>query len=230
MTQVEIFKPSPPKRQISSLRACLKELEPMVKERDAKGRLYLLNGSNAIKKIDAIPVMDDTVFNMRYREAWANWLLCAVFNYQYNADFTFQEMPENTIGDGIIFDKLTKKRLVVEHICAIDLDNGPKLARGTKRIHNAINKKFDKDKNNPGYANGKCLVVFTDGVGIWYPNKIGNEMNHNHKFIAVYCISMISFETNVLTYSVSEFKRGDSPTYSVTINEDFTNWEVRKLQ
>jgi hypothetical protein len=213
--------------QISDLRIALKELEKMVKGRDKKGRLFLIDGNNNPGKTGVIPIIDGTEFKMRYREAWANWLFCAVLNFVSEGDFTFQE---DGSGDGIIVNRKNGHWFLVEHVSAMTYDKGQQLPKGEARVLWAINKKIEKDRKNPGYADRKTLIVFLDGAEKWYPNRVGRAIAGTHNFSAVYCIGLWSSESNMYRYTVSDLRPHHSPTYSVEINDDFTDWTVSQLQ
>lgn len=196
-------------KQIRDLKIVLKDIEPYV-----KNPLFLTQGKRFSN------------FNMLVREAWANWLLCVVFQKVYGNLFTFQEV-EN--GDGVIMDKITKIGFVTEHVCALDFPQGKKLPKGEERVLWAINHKI---KRGFEYAEGKRLVVFFDGAGIFYRNIIRENIKGKHNFDSVYCVGLMVSDKNGYQYSVTEFKDsyGDkSVTFKVEINESFTDWKVLQV-
>jgi len=130
--------------QIKDFKIALKDFERMVKGADQKGRLFLIDGNNLPGKPSGIIEVDnDTSFNMRYREAWANWLLCVVLSFAHKQEFTFQEDKN---GDGIILNRVTKNWFPVEHVSAMTYGKGEELPEGESRVLWAINKKIEKDK------------------------------------------------------------------------------------
>ncbi|MDD3007076.1 MAG: hypothetical protein PHX30_05885 [Candidatus Pacebacteria bacterium] len=194
------------RHQIKDFRIALKDLEPMVKELK-----YLHNGR------------DISNFSLRPREAWANWLLCVVFRELHDDDITFAEDKE---GDGIIIDKLTGQQIRTEHVSALDIPKGKKLPKGEQRVIDAINLKIRKGAE---YAKDKFLVVFFDGAGLFYRNKIREAVRGKHNFIAIYCIGLLDSEEDVYTYAITELSDTHSITFRIEINEDFTDWQIKQL-
>lgn len=213
--------------QVKDLRVVLKDMEPMVKSADSKGRLFLIDGHNKGEPAGVIPIAGGGFFKMRYREAWGNWLLCALLSHVHNQDVTFQEDEE---GDGIIVNRTTGRWFPVEHVSGMTYGKGEELPKNEERVLSAINKKIEKDKKNPGYANGKTLVVFIDGAELWFPNKVGRAIEGTHNFSNMYCIGLTSSEENPYIYSVSELHAIHSPTFLIEINKDFTGWEISQVQ
>src|SRR3989338_5096544 len=208
--------------QVNNFKILLKDFEPIVKGGDLKGRHWLINGNNLKKKPDIMSVDDGSTFNMRYREAWANWLLCVVLRKIYKQDITFQEPKHKSEADGVIFNKNTNKKFFVEHVSAMDYPYIKKLPAGEDRILCAINKKIKKGSQ---YAKGKSLVVFVDGTGIWYPNKVGRIIPANQPFEAIFCGALIEGGETGYSYSVTEFSKFHSLMFRVNINSDFTDFE-----
>ena len=64
-----------------------------------------------------------------------------------------------------------------------------KLPKGESRVISAINLKIDKGSE---YAKGKWLVVFFDGAGEFYRNKIRENIKGRHNFGAVYCVGLLT--------------------------------------
>jgi len=151
-------------RQVRSLKILLKDMESIV-----KNPKLLYNGR------------DFKNFSLRPREVWANWLLCAVYqNIHKDESITFAEDEE---CDGVLIDKLTGGSRKTEHVSALDVPLRKKgLPQGETRIIDAINLKINKGKE---YAEGKILVVFFDGAGKWYRNKIREAINGRHNFCMI---------------------------------------------
>jgi len=195
-------------KQIKDLRLALKDMEHYVKNPD-----FLLTGR------------EFTNFSLRPREAWANWLLCSVLQKLHGEHITFAEDPS---GDGFIVDKNMGKVIPTEHVSALEnpFNNLPK---GDDRVIGAINLKIDRGSK---YAKGKWLVVFFDGAGKFYRNKIRENIRGRHNFEAVYCIGLLTSDKNGYTYAVTEFveSHGDkSITFKVEINNDFTDWKISQI-
>lgn len=103
------------------------------------------------------------------------------------------------------------------------------MPKGENRILTAINSKIDRGRE---YAEGKWLVVFFDGAGKFYRNKIRENIKSRHNFGAVYCIGLLTSDKNGYKYIVTEFKdsHGDkSITFKVNINSDFTDWKISQI-
>lgn len=212
--------------EIKSLKITLKQLEPAIKGKDLKGRLFLIDGNNSPRKSGVIPVTNGTVFRMRCREAWANWLFCAVLCHAEGKDYTFQDDE----GDGIIVNRTDNFWFPVEHVSAMDYTKGEKLPKGEDRVIWAINKKIEKSKKYADYSRGKTLIVFMDGAEKWYPNRVGRTIAGTHTFARVYCIALTSSPEVTYRYSVSDLRPEHSPTFIVEINKDFTDWKVTQIQ
>lgn len=197
------------RKQIKDFKVALKDLEPVVKNPQ-----YLWNGR------------DISNFSLRPREAWANWLLCVVFKKIHGDRITFAEDSE---GDGIIVDKLSGLGIPTEHVSALEVPKRKKpLPQGEDRVIQAIKQKIGR---GPEYAKGKYLVVFFDGAGLFYRNKIREAIFRRHNFVAVYCIGLLRTEGNCYIYSVTEFmdSHGDkSITFIVTVNMKEYIWEIKQ--
>lgn len=170
----------------------LKDFEPMI-----KNPKLLHNGR------------EFSNFSLRPREAWANWLLCVVLQKIHGEEITFMEDQE---GDGIILVKKTKEWIMTEHVSALEIPCGKKLPKGEARIIDAINLKIKKGSD---YAKNKFLIVFFDGAGGFYRNKIRENINGRHNFVCVYCIGLLTADENGYAYSVTELHEQDSITFKV---------------
>jgi len=198
------------KKLIKDFKIALKDLEPLVKDPRFLWRGRDLNN-----------------FTLRPREVWANWLICVVFRKLHGDDITF--MDDNK-GDGFLVDK--KRRIIIptEHVCALDIPEAKDLPRGEERIINAIKLKISK---GPEYANGKILVVFFDGAGKFYRNKIREAIYRKHNFETVFCVGLLESGEDGYSYAITEFKDsyGDqSITHKVIINKDFDNWDIVQIK
>ncbi len=216
--------------RIKDLKTALKELEPMVKSADMKGRPFLIDGNNLPKKTDRIAIDDGNIFDMRPREAWVNWLMCAVLNEIHGEVFTFQEIKG---GDGIIVNKQTQKGFLFEHVIAMNTPNAKTVLTTDELIIDAINKKVKKDKEHPGYAKNKNLAVylFSKGSGEWHPSKVSQEIRGKHPFGSIYSFSLVSATSDgAQNYSITCLGSNQPVSYLVEIFCDFTDWKVRLIQ
>ena len=195
-------------KQIKDFKIALNDMEPYVKNPN-----YLIKGR------------EFTNFSLRPREAWANWLLCVVLRKLHGENITF---AEDTKGDGFIVDKNTGEFIPTEHVSALE-NPFNKLSQGEDRVIDAINQKIERGAE---YAKGKWLVVFFDGAGEFYRNKIRENIKGRHNFGAVYCIGLLNSSDDSYQYSVTEFREssGDkSITFKIEINPDFTDWKISQI-
>jgi len=194
---------------IKDLKIALKDFEPMV-----KNPKHLWNGRNIQN------------FSLRPREAWANWLVCAVLRYMHKRDITFMEDDK---GDGFIVDKDRKIIVPTEHVSALNIPMGKKLPGGEQRVIDAINLKIARGHE---YARNKLLVAFFDGAGEFFRNRIRENIFGRHGFEAVFCVGLLNSGEDGYSYSVSEFRdsfSNQSVTHKVEINGDFTDWETSQI-
>lgn len=193
---------------IKDMAKVLKDFEPMVK--DPK---HLWNGR------------DISNFKLRPREAWANWLLTAIFQHLNGDSITFVEDDE---GDGVILDKRTGVFIQTEHVAAMDFGGKVNLPTGEARIIDAI---FHKIRKGDDYAKNKTLVVFFDGAGKFYRSKIREAVLGKHKFHSIYCVGLLTIDSSGYEYIATEFRDSyvdKSISYRIKINSDFTSWEVTR--
>lgn len=162
-------------------------------------------------------------FSLRPREAWANWLLCVTLREIHGADITFGEDQDT---DGILLDKETGQWVLTEHVSALDVPSNKPIPKGEERIIQAINKKIEE---GPEYMKNKILVVFFDGTGEWYRNKVRESIKGRHNFIGVFGIGLVKSGKDGYTYTITEFHENFSISYKVEINGDFTDWKVTKI-
>lgn len=197
------------KKVIKDFKIALKDLEPLVKD-----PRFLWRGR------------DLSNFSLRPREIWANWLVCVVLRKLYGDDITF--MDDNK-GDGFLVDKKRGIIIPTEHVCALDIPEVKDLPKGEKRVIDAINSKIFRGAE---YAQGKLLIVFFDGAGIFFRNKIREAIYGRHNFEAVFCVGLLESREDSYSYTVTEFRDSfvdKSITHKVTINKDFNNWEINQI-
>lgn len=162
-------------------------------------------------------------FTLRPREAWANWLITAVFRHRSGESITFAEDEK---GDGFILDKSTGVYIQTEHVAAMDFGGKVTLPAGEQRVIDAV---FHKVKKGAEYAEGKSLVVFFDGAGNFVRSKIREAIYGKHHFNSVFAVGLLTSDDTGYEYIVTEYKDeyGDqSISYRVKINNDFTDWTV----
>ncbi|MDO8490033.1 MAG: hypothetical protein Q7S47_01285 [bacterium] len=131
------------------------------------------------------------------------------------------------MGDGIILENNTEQWVMTEHVSALDVPGPKGLLKGEERVLSAIEHKIAKGHE---YAEGKTLVVFLEGAGIWYPNRVGRSITGRHNFNEVCCVALLDIIDGIYSYSVSFFNEKHSPTWKVEIERDFTNWKISRLQ
>ena len=198
------------RQQIKDMKALLKDMEPYVK--DAK---FLHSGRRFGN------------FNLLPREVWGNWLFCVVLQKLHGAAITFAEDDK---GDGIIIDKKTGQTVPTEHVSALDIPAGNSLPMGDARIIGAIEQKIAR---GPEYAEGKFLLVFFDGAGVWYRKNVREAINGRHNFKAIYCIGLESPGPVGYAYTLTQFHPQTpdaSISFKVRINGGFSDWSVFRLQ
>lgn len=194
------------RKQIKDFKLALKDFELMVKEP------RFLRTGREIENFSLLP-----------REAWGNWLLCVVLQKIHGDRITFAEDDK---GDGIILNKQTKQHIVTEHVAVVDTPFKRKLPMGEALIIEAINHKI---KKGPEYAKNKTLIVFFEGVGEWYRNKVREGINWRHGFDAIWGIGLLTSSKSGHEYSVTQFFEKDSSSFKVKINSDFTDWNVTQI-
>lgn len=194
---------------IKDLRKALKDFEPMVKNPQ-----FLWNGREIQN------------FSLRPREAWANWLICVVLRKISSRDVTF---AEDKTGDGYVIDRNLGLAFPTEHVSALNVPKGKKLPSGEQRVIDAINLKIARGRD---YAMEKLLVVFFDGAGQFFRNKIRESVYGKHGFEAIFCVGLLDSSASGYSYSVTEYRDsfGDhSITHVVEINGDFTDWQIKQI-
>lgn len=194
-------------RQIKDFQILLKDLEPFVKDPS-----FLYNGR---------PIEN---FNLLPREVWGNWLFCAVLRALHGPAITFAD-----VDDGLIIDKLTWQTVPIEHVSALEIPGAKPLPKGEARIIQAIEHKV---KRGPEYAVGKFLLVFCDGAGKWYRDKVRMAINGKHNFKAIYTVNLTSSGPDGYSYTLTQFHPKTphtSESFKVKVNSTFTDWEVVRL-
>jgi hypothetical protein len=200
--------------RFKSLEVALEELQPFIRNGE-----HLQTGK---------PFKD--LGGLRSRELLANWLLCAVVNYDSQAAerLTFTSDPLG--GDGIIYDSETDASWPTEHVlvpaartdAAVDVE---------ALILKAIERK--RKKGGAAYASGKTLVVFLNaGGGKWHPNRVAKRLPDPLHFAVVWVVGLHHVEAGEYVYSVTQLdvSEGDAPAWLVRIGSDFRKWKIERLQ
>jgi len=198
--------------RFKSMQAALKELEPFIRNGE-----HLQTGK-PFKRFGG----------MRSREVLANWLICAVFNFEFGAErLTFTSDPLGS--DGIVYDNETNSTWSTEHVMV------PRArADETPDIKALILKVIDlkQTKGGAAYASGKTLVVFLEaGGGTWYPNQVAKQLPEID-FETVWVVGLQGVEDAQYVYGVTNLNMdgGNAPTWVVRISPDFDAWEVARIQ
>jgi hypothetical protein len=196
--------------RFKTLELALKELEPFIKD-----GTHLQTGK-PFKRFEGL----------RSRELLASWLLCVAVDPKR---LTFTSDPLG--GDGIIFDSMTERTWQMEHVIVpAPRDGGAKDIEA--EILQAIQAK--QSKGGAAYASGKTLVVFLNAGNrtAWFPNKVAKKLPNKLDFDAVWVVGLQSVEAGEYIYGVTQLdlSRGNAPTWSVRINQDFSGWKVEPVQ
>ena len=193
--------------QIRDLRKALKDMEPYVKNAN-----FLIQGKRFSN------------FNMLVREAWANLLICAVMEHVTGERWTFQESD----GDGVIGSVETGNGHIVEHVCAMDFPAGKQPPKGEDRVLWAINHKAAR---GPEYAQGKILVVFFDGAGMFVRSKIRESIFGKHHFESVICVGLLTVDDTGYEYMLTDYcneYENQSISFRIKIPMDFSGWNIEQ--
>jgi hypothetical protein len=196
-----------------SLQACLKELEPFVRNAEhlRDGRPFKRAGG------------------LRSREVLANWLLCVAGNFENLDDRLTFASSDRLGGDGIIYNSVTEEAWPMEHVSA-GWEPGAEAEEAEALIWKAISRK--QCKGGMAYASGKTLVVFLDAAGkVWFPNRLAKQLPETLYFGSVWVVSLQRVEAGEYVYSVTllELNEGNVPTWLVRIGKDFDAWEVERV-
>jgi hypothetical protein len=170
---------------------------------------------------------------MLSREALANWLVCAVANFEHGSErMSFTSDP--TGGDGIIHDSDTQTTWKTEHVMVrrpLPTEGRQNRKSVETQILEAVAKK--QAKGGAAYASGKQLVVFLDsGGGEWYPNKVARSLRGPLLFDEVWVAGLHGPVVEHYVYGVTLLSLvvGNAPTWLVRIATDFSSWSVTRIQ
>lgn len=198
-------------RKIRDLNTVLKDLEPHVKAPDflRKGRPF---GN----------------FGLRPRELLANLLICLAGNF---------EDPKNRLtvctdplgGDGLIYNQNHGGYMSTEHVF-VPAPNDGDLRSVENKILAAV---AHKNKKGPPYASGKDLVVFSEAIGRWHPNRMAKGLIGHHSFENVWVVHLELAGEREYSYCVVwlNVSRGNAaPAWRIRIANDFKSFTVERIQ
>ena len=168
---------------------------------------------------------------MLFREAWANWLMCATISFQSGRPFYFTSDPDPQ-GDGIIYDTVNDRPWPTEHVLV------PQARPGETRdidtlILDAVQK---KESRGAAYASGKTLIVFLyAALGEWKPSVVARKLPPGN-FENVWVVGLHGeVKDGAYTYGVACLRTGldsriGAPVWLVRIDKTFESWKVDRLQ
>ncbi len=89
-----------------------------------------------------------------------------------------------------------------------------------------------KCKKGTSYAVGKDLVVFSEAIGEWHPNKAARRIVGAHRFKTVWVVHLEKGNDCGYSYCVSWLgaSNRNAPSWRVSINGDFSGWSVDRIQ
>ena len=165
-----------------------------------------------------------TNFSLLPREVLANWLVCAVMNFADRRDsWTFADDP--TGGDGLIVGREARTGWPTEHVFI------PKSREGKTFEDQLVDAVQLKQKKGDAYATGKALLIFSDANGgKWYPNRVGRQIEGQHKFDCVWAVGLQQGDGKANTYWVVCFTWLHSAAWLVHVNLDAIEWSVTDIQ
>ena len=158
---------------------------------------------------------------MRPREAWGNWLVCAVMD-ELNQSSEFAICSDPTGGDGIILDRTTGETWLTEHVM-VSRFGVDQTSDAETLILKAIQ---DKCRKGPTYGRGKTLIVFLNAdVGAWSPNSVARRLPDPLHFAAVWVVSLEGVVGGERVYALTDLNLAHGGLH-VRISENFDAWTV----
>jgi hypothetical protein len=80
----------------------------------------------------------------------------------------------------------------------------PPQLNNTESVEDLILQKIaHKMRNGAAYARGKHLIVFSEAIGWWYPNRVGRRIAGQHEFASVWVVALERGEEEGFLYSVA---------------------------
>lgn len=83
-----------------------------------------------------------------------------------------------------------------------------------------------KAKKGAQYAQGKMLVIFSDGIGTWLPSRVAREIVGSHHFDGVWAVGLDSADGDDYVYSVVCLDEVPPQIFRVQIDFKKTEWTV----
>ena len=202
-------------KRFKSAAVALKEIEPFI-----RNGMHLQVGKPFANLND-----------MRSREVLANWLICAVFNFETRPErLTFVSISEPIGGDGVMLDTETEETWPTEHVLVPNLTSGQAVELEA-RILDAIAQK--RAKGGAAYAARKSLVILLNaGEGVWVPNRLAKSLPQPLHFGAAWVVGLHSVEAGEYVYNVVQLdeESGIAYVWRVRIAADFNRWRVERVQ
>ena len=89
-----------------------------------------------------------------------------------------------------------------------------------------------KKKKGSTYCSGKDLVIFSEAKGWWKPNVVARRIAGRHDFETVWVVHLEHASDGGYSYCVVwlDANHGNAPSWRVSINADFTDWHVERIQ
>ena len=164
-------------------------------------------------------------FGQKPREIIANWLICAVANYQAGKnEWTFSNDPEG--GDGVIVSRSTGDGWRTEHVIALQPEHLNDDSAATRLVLAVEH----KNKRGDSYAKGSYLVIFAEGLGSTFnPNEVSQRIRGQHAFESVWAVGLQEAEQNEHRYWVTCFDERPCPCLMVTVNLERAEWSVEQI-
>jgi len=162
--------------------------------------------------------------SMRPRELLGNWLLCVVLCSVTGRRWTLSDDP--TGGDGAMLDRDAETGFLTEHVFIPPPSDG----NDTSVEQQIVEAVARKSKKGSEYARGRTLVVFSEAVGRWFPNRVGRAIAGNHQFEAVWALGLESAEGGQYSYWVTRLEPDHAPAWRVVLSKDFDSWTVAPVQ
>lgn len=161
---------------------------------------------------------------MRPRELLGNWLFCVTLIEVTGRDWTLSEDP--TGGDGAMLDKTSGTGFLTEHIF-IPPPAEAETRSVEQQVAAAVAKKAAK---GAPYAKGKTLVVFSEAVGKWFPNRVARVIAGKHRFEAIWAAGLETAEGGHYIYWVTRLEPEHAPAWRIRISDSFDGWTVEAIQ
>ncbi len=200
-------------RRIKSMRAALSELQRFVQSAG------LLERGRPIQNFGGL----------RPRELVANWLVCAVVNFERGQeDLRFTTDPTGNDCDGLIVDTAQPQEVFfTEHVFISERDKGEAEALILERIAH-------KNAHGAEYARNRTLVVFANGgAGEWFPNRIARRVERPFHFADLWVISLqCAGAGRGYVYGVTrpDLTGRVATVWHVIVSPDFDAWKVECIQ